>query len=167
MQKSVRIFAVINMFDIQVLEVREKFCARLKIVLLMKKYFSLEKNFPSGAELFLYVSLHKSPTPDRDKLSCLCARVLAIFLKKAAWRASADRACDGRRGRYLLGSRLPREVAGLLLTEAAGLEKDERAGLPCTRLPPCALGNLGGFAVGDAGRADGRFTVVRVELGLL
>ncbi len=32
--KSVRIFAAINMFDIQALEAREKFCAKRRIVLL-------------------------------------------------------------------------------------------------------------------------------------
>ncbi len=42
--------------DIQVLEAREKFCAKRKKVLLKKKIFSLEENFSFGAERFLYVS---------------------------------------------------------------------------------------------------------------
>ncbi len=59
-QKSVRIFAVIDMFDIQALESREKFCAKREIVLLMKKIFSLDNNFSFGADRFLYLSFHKS-----------------------------------------------------------------------------------------------------------
>ncbi len=57
--KTVRFFAIINISDIQALEAREKFCAKRKIVLLTKKFFSLEENFSFGADRFLYVSITK------------------------------------------------------------------------------------------------------------
>ena len=70
-------------------------------------------------------------------------------------------------GRYLLGSRLLRGAAGLLLTEGVGLEKDGRVEFLCIRCVLCTLGDLCGFTVEDSGRTDERFTVVRVELRLL
>ncbi len=57
--KSVRIFDFNNISDIQALEAREKFCAKLKIVLKRKDFFLQEKNFQFGAERFLYVSFLK------------------------------------------------------------------------------------------------------------
>ena len=70
-------------------------------------------------------------------------------------------------GRYLLGSRLLRGAAGLLLTEGVGLEKDGRVEFLCIRCVLCTLGDLCGFTVEESGRTDDRFTVVRVELRLL